>query len=185
MSLTYFKKLVLYTLMILIVSIAYFIYAYTLHPAFAERETFLSEIGEGFGVLGAWGLIFIYGRTILKLFMGKGPLAKRLIQDYTAPITISIFQRLLNFLNKTHVYLGIATVAVILLHISMVGGLTNNLFFLAILILIIWQTLFGLFISWKFSPKELKKFAYMVHAQFLTGVIIGIFTLFGHLLVDS
>jgi hypothetical protein len=165
--------------------VAYFIYAYTVYPASEERETFLSEIGEGFGVLGLWGLTFIYGRTILKLIMGKGPLAKRLIPDYTAPITVSIFQRLLNLLNKTHIHLGIATIAVILLHIILTGGLTNNLFFIAILILIIWQGLFGLFISWKFSPKELKKFAYMVHAQFLTGIIIGIFTLFGHLLIDK
>ena len=69
-------------------------------------------------------------RTILKLFMGKGPLAKRLIPDYTAPLTVSIFQRLLNFLNKTHVYFGIATIAVVLLHIFLVGGLMSNLFFL-------------------------------------------------------
>ena len=185
MSLTYFKKLVLYTLIVLVLSVGYFIYAYTVYPASSQRETFLSEIGEGFGVLGVWGLIFIYGRTLLKLFMGKGPLAKRLVPDYTAPTTVSLFQGLLNFLNKTHVYVGVATVAVILLHIVLTGGLTNNLFFLAILVLIIWQGLFGLFISWKYSPKELKKFAFMVHAQFLTGVIIGIFTLFGHLLVDK
>ena len=185
MSLTYVRKLALYTLIILLLSVVYFIYAYTVYPDTPERETFLSEVGEGFGVLGAWGLTFIYGRTVLKLFMGKGPLAKRLIPDYTAPITVSIFQRLLNFLNKTHVYLGIATIAVVLLHIILVGGLMNNLFFPAILILIIWQALFGLFISWKFSPKELKKFAYMVHAQFLTGIVIGIFTFFGHLLIDK
>lgn len=185
MSLSYFKKLTLYTLIILIISVAYFIYAYTIHPASTEKETFLSEIGEGFGVLGAWGFIFIYGRTVLKLFMGKGPLAKRLIPDYTAPITVSVFQHLLNFLNKTHVFLGIATITVVLFHIVLVGGLTNNLFFPAILLLIIWQALFGLFILWKFSPTELKRFSYMVHAQFITGVAIGIFTLFGHLLIDK
>ena len=185
MSLTYFRKLALYTLVILLISLVYFIYAFTMYPDTPERETFLSEIGEGFGVLGAWGLTFIYGRTVLKLLMGKGPLAKRLIPDYTAPLTVSIFQRLLNFLNKTHVYLGITTIAVVLLHIILVGGLMNNLFFPAILILIIWQAFFGLFISWKLSPKEVKKFAYMVHAQFLTGITIGIFTLFGHLLIDK
>ena len=97
----------------------------------------------------------------------------------------TLFQGFLNFLNKTHVHVGIATVAVVLLHIALTGGLTNNLFFLAILILIIWQGLFGLFISWRYSPKELKKFAFTVHAQFLTGVVIGIFTIFGHLLVDK
>ncbi len=185
MSFTYFKKLLLYILIVLIISIAYFIYAYTMYPASNQRETFLSEIGEALGVLGVWGLTFIYGRTLLKLLMGEGPLAKRLIPDYSAPSAMSIFQRLLNFLNKTHVYFGIATIAVILLHIFLVGGLLSNLFFPAILLLIIWQLIFGLFITWKFSPKELNKFSHMVHAQFLTGVIIGIFSLFGHLLVDK
>ena len=185
MSFTYLKKLLLYTSIVLIISVLYFVYAYTMYPASQESETFLSEIGEGFGVLGAWGIIFIYGRTVLKLLMGKGPLAKRLIPDYSAPIAVSIFQRLLNFLNITHVYFGIATIMVILVHILLVGGLMSNLFFPAILLLIIWQALFGMFIMWKFSPKELKKFSYMVHAQFLTGITIGIFTLFGHLLVDK
>jgi hypothetical protein len=105
---------------------------------------------------GSFRNVTYYGRTVLKLLMGKGPLATRLIPDYTAPLTVSIFQRLLNFLNRTHIYLGIATIAVVLLHIILVGGLMNNLFFPAILILIIWQAFFGLFISWKFSPKEVK-----------------------------
>ena len=185
MTNTYFKRLVLYTLIILIVSVVYFVYAYTTYPPTPENETFLSEVGEGFGVVGLWGLLFIYGRTVLKLLMGKGSLAKRLVPDYTPPETVSIFQFLLTFLNKTHNHVGIATVAVILIHITLTGGLTSNLFFIAVLALIIWQALFGLFLSWRYTPKELKKFAYLVHAQFLTGIMIGIFAIFGHLLIDS
>ena len=79
MAVTYFKRLALYTLVILIVSVVYFIYAYTLYPPTPERETFLSEIREGFGELGLWGLLFIYGRTVLKLLMGRGALAKHLL----------------------------------------------------------------------------------------------------------
>ncbi len=30
----------------------------------AERETFLSEIGEGLGGVGLWLLLFMYGRTV-------------------------------------------------------------------------------------------------------------------------
>ncbi len=185
MKVTYFKKLVLYTLVILLISVIYFVYAYTTYPPTPENETFLSEVGEGFGEVGLWGLLFIYGRTVLKLLMGRGALAKRLLPDYTPPAAASIFQRLLNLLNSTHAYVGIATVAVILIHIALMDSLTSNLFFPAVLLLIIWQALFGLFLSWRYTPKELKKFAYLVHAQFLTGIMIGIFAVFGHLLVDS
>ncbi|MEN8148138.1 MAG: hypothetical protein ABFR02_11050 [Campylobacterota bacterium] len=185
MANTYFKKLILYTLVILSVSIVYFAYAYTMYPPTEENETFLSEIGEGFGVVGLWGLLFIYGRTVLKLLMGRGSIAKRLLPDYTPPAAASIFQRLLKLLNSTHAYVGVATVAVILIHIALMDGLTSNLFFPAVLLLIVWQALFGLFLSWRYTPKELKKFAYLVHAQFFTGIMIGIFAFFGHLLVDS
>ena len=185
MTSTYFKKLIFYTLVVLFVSIVYFIYAYTMYPATPENETFLSEIGEGFGTLGLWGLLFIYGRTVLKLLIGKGTLAKRLLPEYRPLNEVFIFQYLLNFLNKTHNYVGIATIAVILLHIAMVGGLMSNLFFIAVLILVVWQGLFGLFLIWKYLPNELKKFSYLVHAQFFTGIMIGIFSVFGHLLIDS
>lgn len=184
MAVTYFKKIVLYTLAVLFISVIYFIYAYTMYPPTPENETFLSEIGEGFGVVGLWGLVFIYSRTALKLLMGRGPLAKRLIPDYTPPAAASIFQRLLNLLNSTHAYVGVATVAIVLIHIALTGGVMSNLFFIAVLVLIVWQALFGLFLSWRYTPKELKKFAYLVHAQFFTGIMISIFALFGHLLID-
>lgn len=59
------------------------------------------------------------------------------------------------------------------------------LFFPAVLVLVIWQALFGVFITWTYSPKELKRFSYLVHAQLFTGVMIGVFSYFGHLLIDD
>ena len=59
------------------------------------------------------------------------------------------------------------------------------LFFPAVLALVVWQGLFGLFLSWRYSPRELKKLAYLVHAQFLTGIMIGVFAYLGHLLIDD
>jgi hypothetical protein len=179
------KGILIYTAIILTASIAYFIYAYNVYPPIAERETFLSEIGEGFGEVGLWALLFIYARTLLKLMMGKGELAKRILPDYSPPAAASIFQRLLCFLNRTHVYVGIATVAVILLHIVLMGVPMEILFFQAVLVLVVWQSLFGLFLTWRYSPKELKKFSYLVHAQFITGITPGLFSYFGHLLIDS
>ena len=178
------KGIFIYTGIVLSVSIAYFIYAYNVYPPIPERETFLSELGEGFGEVGLWALLFIYGRTALKIFLGKGEIAKRLLPDYSPSVTTSISHQLLAYLNKTHVYVGIATVAIILLHIALMGVPMDILFFQAVLVLVIWQGIFGLFLTWRYSPKQLKKFSYLVHAQFLTGIMIGIFAYFGHLLID-
>jgi hypothetical protein len=180
-----FKGVLIYSAIVLVASILYFLYAYTMYPPTPERETFLSKIGEGFGEVGLWALLFIYARTILKLVIGKNPFVKRLLPDFSPPISSSIFQQLLGFLNRTHVFVGIATVAIILLHIALVGMSMKILFFPAVLALVVWQGLFGMFLTWRYSPKELKKFSYLVHAQFLTGIMIGIFSYFGHLLIDD
>ena len=179
------KGVLIYTVTVLIASTVYFIYAYNTYPPIAERETFLSEIGEGFGEIGLWALLFIYARTLLKLLMGKGSLANRLLPDYSPPAAASIFEHLLCYLNRTHVYVGIATVAVILLHIVLMGVPLENLFFQAVLVLVVWQGVFGLFLTWRYSPKELKKFSHLVHAQFVTGISLGLFSWFGHLLIDG
>ena len=179
------RGILIYTAIVLVVSIVYYIYAYTVYPRVEEQETFLSEVGEGFGEVGLWALLFIYFRTALKLVTGHGALARRLLPDYTPPVSASYFQRLYCFLDRTHIYVGVATVAVILLHIVLMGVPLDILFFQAVLALIIWQGLFGMFLAWRYSPKELKKFSYLVHAQFVTGIMIGIFAYFGHLLIDD
>jgi hypothetical protein len=80
------KGILLYTGIVFAVSAGYFIYVYTVYPPTPERETFLSEIGEGFGEMGLWTLLFIYTRTVLKLVMGKGTLARRILPDYSPPV---------------------------------------------------------------------------------------------------
>lgn len=179
------KRILSFTAIVFVISLVYFIYAYLAYPKVPERETFLTEMGEGFGEFGLWLLLFIYGRTLLKILIGKGKIAHRLLPDYRPTSDLPLFEKLLVFLNRTHVYVGITTVAVILLHIAMMGVPMRILFFPAVLALVIWQGLFGLFLSWRYSPVELKKFSYLVHAQFVTGIMIGIFALFGHLLIDD
>jgi len=179
------KGILSYTAIVLAASLVYFVYAYTVYPPTPERDTFLSEVGEGFGEIGLWALLFIYARTLLKLMLGKGAIARRLLPEYSPPAAASVLQHLLGLLNRTHVYVGIATVAVILLHIALMGVPMDILFFPAVLALVLWQGLFGMFLTWRYSPKQLKKFSYLVHAQFLTGIMIGIFAYFGHLLIDD
>jgi len=179
------KGVLIYTMTVLSVSLVYFGYVYTTYPSVPENETFLSEIGEGFGEAGLWALLFIYARTLLKLVIGKGPIARRLLPDYSPPLAAPGMQQLLGLLDRSHVYVGIAAVAVILLHIGLMGLPLDILFFPAVLALVVWQGLFGMFLTWRYSPKELKKLAYLVHAQFLTGIMIGIFAYLGHLLIDD
>ena len=179
------KRVFLFASAVFVISLGYFIYASTVYPPTPENESFLSEIGEGFGEIGLYGLLLIYGRTLLKILLGKGAIAHRLLPDYSPQLSIPLFNSLLGFLNRTHVYVGLATAAVILLHIALMGIPMKILFFPAVLALVIWQAIFGLFLSWRYTPKQLKKFSYLVHAQFATGIMIGIFALFGHTLIDD
>ena len=186
-SLKNITSILRYTIIISLISLIYFIYAYSAHSIPEERETFLTEMGESFGNIGLGLLVLIYFRTALKLALGQGKLAQRLLPDYTSPIDSSHLNRLLTWMNRTHIYVGIIAVAIILLHISMMGFSRYNhiLFFPALLVLVVWQGLFGLFLTWRYSPNELKKFSHVVHAQFVTGIAIGVFAFFGHLLIDD
>jgi len=179
------KKILGFTIVITIISIGYYFYALLLYPPVEERETLLYELGEGFGEIGLWLLLFIYSRTLIKLLLGKGAISKRILPEYSPPVDARLFDSLIHFLDRTHVYFGISAVAIIVLHIALVGLPMHILFFPAVLILVIWQGVFGMFISWRYSPKELEKFAYLVHAQLFTGVMIGIFAYFGHILIDD
>lgn len=179
------KGILLFSVIVLLISSAYFIYAYNVFPRIPERETYLSEIGEGFGEIGLWALLFIYARTLLKILLGKGAISRRLLPNYSPDISLPPLQPLLGFLDRSHVYVGITTIAVILLHIFLMGIPFDILFFPAVLGLLIWQGLFGMFLAWRFSPKQLRKFSYLVHAQLVTGIMIGIFAWFGHLLIDD
>lgn len=178
------KRLSLYTLAITLVSIVYYLYLRLNFAQHVERETIFSEIGEGLGEIALLAFAIIYGRTALKLFMGRGGFGERILPDYVYTSSLPLYKKLLPFLNRTHIYVGIATVALVLLHIALVGLPLNILFFPLVLVLVIWQGMFGWFLTSRYSPKQLKKVSYMVHAQLITGVMIGVFAYFGHILID-
>ncbi len=179
------KKVLIFAFGISVLSIAYYLYALFVYPPVEEKETFLSEIGEELGEVGLWLLLFIYARTLIKLLLGKGALSRRLLPDYASPIDdINGINKIIRYLDRTHIYFGISALAIIILHIALTGIPMHILFFPAVLALVIWQGLFGLFISWRYTPKELKKFSYLVHAQLFTGIMIGVFAYLGHVLID-
>jgi hypothetical protein len=179
------KRTLVFTAAVSMISIAYYLYALLSYPPVKESETFLSEVGEGFGEVGLWLLVFIYFRTVIKLLLGKGPISKRLLPEYSPPIDPKYFHRFIHFLDRTHIYVGVSAVAIILLHIVLMGMPMKILFFPAVLFLVIWQGVFGMFISWRYAPEKLKEFSYLVHAQLFTGIMIGIFAYLGHVLIDD
>ncbi len=179
------KNFLAYIVAVLLLSVAYYGYVLVSHPPSSERETFFTEIGEGFGEMALWVFVFIYMRTALKLIMGKGPLARRLLPDYSAPASMGYLEHLVFYLDRSHVYFGSAAVALALIHIAFMGLRPDILFFPIVLALILWQVLFGIFLTWRRIPQDLRKWSYFVHAQLITGVSIGFFSYFGHLLIDD
>ncbi len=177
--------MIVYTIIVFLMSFVYFLFVKNVQSVGPEQETFLSEIGEGLGGIGAWLLLLMYGRTVLKLSIGKGALTQRILPEYAYRPALPLLKKCLIFLNRTHNYVGIATVAVIVLHAAFVGLPMDILFFPLVLALVIWQGVFGFFLTWRYAPKDLKKFSYLVHAQFLTGIMIGIFAFFGHILAGN
>ena len=180
----YSTRLIIFTLITLIVSVAYSVYVLTVQPVGQHHETWLSEIGEFFGEVGLWLFLLIYGRTLLKLGMGKGGPLQRVLPEYSLQPTMGVLKKVLVQLNRTHNYVGIAAIAVTGIHLLLVGFPLEILFFPLALALIVWQGIFGMFLTFRYSPKQLKKFSYLVHAQLFTGIMIGLFTWFGHLLID-
>jgi len=179
------RKLIGFSCAIFVVAVGYYLYVLNVHPPSPIRETFLSEIGEGIGEIALWAFVAIYVRTLVKIAFGKGPFTRRLLPNYSAPTASSFIQHTILFLDKTHIFLGIAAIVVTLLHIALMGLHPEIWFFPAVLVLVVWQASFGFFISWKKAPKDLKRWSYYVHAQLVTGVAIGIFAYFGHLLLDD
>ena len=55
------KKVLIFTGVTFVTSVAYYIYAKSLYPPTPERETFFTDLGEGLGEIGLWLLLFIYG----------------------------------------------------------------------------------------------------------------------------
>jgi hypothetical protein len=177
------QGLIPFTIALTIVSTLYFIYLYQGHSPAPESESFLKELGEGLGSLGLYALAIIYGRSLLKLILNEGTLLQRFIPVYQ-DLSISMSKRLLTLLNRYHKHVGAAAVGLLLGHALLMGTAKLNPFLILLLVLIVWQGLFGLFLVIRFPAVSLKRYGYVVHAQLFSGVMIGIFAAFGHLLAE-
>jgi hypothetical protein len=175
------QGLIPFTIILTIVSSLYFIYLYQGYKPAPESETILTELGEGLGSLGLYALAVIYGRSVLKMLLNEGTLLQRFIPVYQ-DISISLSRRLLTILNRYHKHVGAAAVGLLIGHALLVDTAKWNPFLVVLLALVAWQGLFGLFLVIRFPMASLKRYGYVVHAQLFSGIMIGMFSVFGHLL---
>jgi hypothetical protein len=146
------------------------------------------EGGELLGSAVVWLFVAIYGRTALKMLLRQGPVLERLLPEGTWGKASPQAKWLLSTLNKTHPFVGAATVLLVLGHALIEGVNQVNLLMLVVLVLALWQFGFGLFLLSHYQAvfvKKLKRYGYMIHAQLYTGIALGLCALFGHLLVTD
>jgi hypothetical protein len=177
------QRLIPFAIAVTVISFLLFIYLYLGREPIAETNSFRTELGEVFGSMGLYALAIIYGRSLLKIALNEGTLLQRFIPDYFHDLSVSTSRKALNFLNRTHRFVGATSLALLLSHAILMGAARWNFFLEMVFILLVWQGAFGLFLVARFSPASLKQYGYLVHAQLFSGVMIGIFATFGHLLV--
>lgn len=171
-----------FTIVITGLSLLLFFYLYLGREPIAEVHGFRKELAEGFGSMGLWALLLIYGRSGMKMMLNDGSFLQRFIPDDHIDLSLSVSRKVLGFLNRTHKYVGAVALVVFISHALLMGTIRWNLFLEMVLLLLLWQGLFGIFLVVRFAPGSFKRYGYPVHAQLFTGVMIGVFAAFGHLL---
>lgn len=154
---------------------------------YQENETFLSEVGKFLGVVGFFALALVYARSLLKIVIGEKSFWNRLlpIGEENILTTKKFSVKLLIFLNKTHGYLGVISIILIALHCYLTGSYRDNFLLQIVLALMFVEGLTGIIMKFKYSPLELRQKSYLIHRQFILGMMIIVFTLFGHLILSD
>lgn len=179
------QGLIPFTIVAACASLLMFVYLYLGRQPVPEAEGFRQELAEWFGGAGGSALAVIYVRSILKLVLNEGSIMQRFIPGDYHERASSTARQILNFLNRTHRYVGAAAVGILFSHALLMGTARWNPFLYILLGLIAWQGLFGLFLVIRFPVVSLKRYSYLVHAQLFSGVLIGLCAAFGHLLASD
>ena len=159
-----------------------FLYLYFGHQTVPEAHGLKSEMAEGLGIMGLWALIVIYGRSFIKITLNDGAFMQRFIPNEYYNQSLSASRKFLAFLNRTHKYVGAVAIVVFAFHALLMEPRRWNLFLELVLVLLAWQGVFGIFLLMRVPVAAMKRYSYLVHAQLFTGVMIGVFAFFGHLL---
>jgi hypothetical protein len=179
------KRVIPFTILATGLSALLFFYFYLTQQPVAEVHGWRKDVAEGFGTVGLYLLAIIYGRTLLKILLNEGPLLERFLPQEYLECSLPVGKKVLVLLNQTHKYVGAAAIVALATHGLLMGWIHRNLFLQLVLVLLVWQGLFGLFLVVRFPIKTLKRYSYLAHAQLFTGVLLSIFASFGHLLTKG
>lgn len=144
----------------------------------------LSRLGGWIGRTGLTLFIVIYGRSALKRLLRVEAPWQGLARLGLDPAKIKAgATQALSLLNRTHPYVGAATVSLIFLHCYAISGFYNLLPLRIVLVLLAWQGLLGLALKAPWTPASLKRKTMLLHAQLITGGLLLIFAGTGHYLM--
>lgn len=177
------QGLIPFSIVLIGLSSLLFLYLYIGKQPGVEVHGFRKEVAELLGTMGLWALGIIYGRSLLKLVINDGTFFQRIIPEEHYDRSLSASRKLLSFLNRTHKHVGATAIVLIAGHAVLMTTAKWNPFLTAVLFLLAWQGVFGLFLVIRVPITPLKRYGRLAHTQFFTGVMIGVFASFGHLLV--
>ncbi|MFA5993323.1 MAG: hypothetical protein WC823_00015 [Parcubacteria group bacterium] len=151
---------------------------------YVRNRTELGIIGKTLGSVGFFALALVYARSVLKIIVRTDAFWKRLVpfdaDNFNAK---KISTKILIFLNKTHTYLGVLAITLIFLHCYLTGSYLDNLLLQIVLVLLAVEGISGFILKLKYTPAELKQKSYLIHHQFLIGIMLVVLTIFGHLIL--
>ncbi len=177
--------LIVFTVLTVVLSLWYVEYT-SLSGGFGyvRNRTALGRIGDTFGKIGLLVLALVYARSVLKIIVHTDAFWKRLEPFNADNFDIKkVSTKILIFLNKSHIYLGILAITLIFMHCYLTGSYRDNLLLQIVLGLLAVEGISGLILKLKYSPGELKQKSYLVHRQFIVGMMLIIFAIFGHLIL--
>lgn len=140
------------------------------------------EAGEFLGAASALVLILINGRSLLKMGLRKESLWESLDRRTLSGSALikTTSQRLVVLLTKLHPLLGLISVGGVYLHCFLTDA-PVNLFLKIALFLVAWQSIAGLILYIRATPRYISKSVYRIHGQFIVAVSITACAAFGHL----
>jgi hypothetical protein len=148
-----------------------------------EGKWDLFGLGDGLGLISVILMLFIYFRSVFKIIVNTGGIWSRLGPVISEETTRPIMKKILGILNRVHPYAGVLAIVVVYLHCAFISDFMKNILLWALLALLLWQGVFGFFLTFKYTPMSLKKKSFLLHAQIVSGFLILILAGLGHFIL--
>jgi hypothetical protein len=145
-----------------------------------DRGT-LAGMGRWLGWTGLTLLGVTYGRTGLRhLLRAQAPWRRLAALALDPAQGRARAAQLLSLLNRSHPYIGAASVSLIYFHCYAISNFSKFLPLRVVLALLAWQAFLGLVLKAPWTPGLIKRKALLLHAQLITGAMLLLFAGFGH-----